>query len=203
MTRGGPTRLQNPSTGRRRTEGGSAAIETAIVLGLLITLVIGAFEYGMAFRNWLTISSASREGARVGSAAGDLVSPIPNAGGADCMILEAVSAALQNVPSEEVAEVWIYKSDASGRVAPAFVNRYRPKQDSDAPVNLTCNAAWARFGGNNWPEASRNNDGNGADRDWLGVAVIVDDRWETGLLWFRGSVRWRDDTVMRLEPDTD
>ena len=45
---------------------GSAAVEFAIVLPLLVTLVFGIVEFSILFYNKAMITNASREGARVG-----------------------------------------------------------------------------------------------------------------------------------------
>ncbi len=174
----------------KHDERGAAAIEAAMVTGLLLLLVLGSFEWGMALRNWLTVSAATREGARAAASAGDL-------GVADCRILEATSGALQNIPSEAVVEVRIYKSNTSGAVLASQV--YRPKQDDDDPVALTCSSAWFRTQ-NGWPPASRID--TGLNRDWVGVRVVFDHAWQTDFLWFTGTARWEDETVMRIEPET-
>ncbi len=174
----------------KRDERGSAAIEAAMVTGLLLLLVLGSFEWGMALRDWMTVSAASREGARAAASAGDLAA-------ADCRILEAASGSLQNIPSEAVVEVWIYESNTSGAVGAS--QRYRPKQDSDDPVALTCNSAWFQTL-NGWPPPSRVD--SGTNRDWVGVRVVFDHAWQTDFLWFTGTARWQDETVMRIEPET-
>jgi len=73
-------------------------VEFALVFGFLMTLALGAFEYGMAFRDWLSVTISSREGGRVAASAA-------NYGDADCVILEAATGALQSLTSGEVSEV--------------------------------------------------------------------------------------------------
>jgi hypothetical protein len=182
---------------RLREERGSAAIETALVIGVVLTIAIGAFEWGMALKDWITVTAASREGARIGGALGDE----PDA---DCMILEAAAGALQDIGNNQITRLRIYESDASGAVGASQL--YRPKVDTDLPSALNCNR-WVRIQ-NGWPETSRDNDGT--TRDWIGVAVEFDHDWHTGFLWFSGSVCdrgaggqtcWSQSTVMRVEPD--
>ncbi|MDH5294652.1 MAG: pilus assembly protein [Acidimicrobiia bacterium] len=169
-------------------ERGAATLEMALVAGLLLMLVLGSFEWGMALRDWMTVSSATREGARAASSAGSLPE-------ADCRALEAVASALQEIPSEDIAEVWIYLTDPSGTVR--ALQQFRPKQDTDDPVALECGAAWFKVL-NGWPPAIRNDAER--NRDWLGVRVVFDHTWKTNFLWFSGTVRWSEDTVMRIEP---
>ncbi len=48
-----------------RETGGVAIIEFALVLPLLLMVMIGIFEFGFAFREFLLVTSAAREGARM------------------------------------------------------------------------------------------------------------------------------------------
>lgn len=168
---------------------GAAAVEAAFMISLvLVPLVIGAIEFGFAFDDWLTVSSSSREGARAAAAAGDESS-------ADCVILEASSGALQGIDDDRVQAIWIYKQTNGGGVGNKQV--YRPALPTDAPASLRC-GTWFPVE-TNYEPASRDN--TGTTRDWVGVRVVFDHDWKTGILWFSGSVQWQDDTVMRLEPD--
>ena len=51
---------------------GAAAVEFALILPCLLALVFGIFQFGIAFNNWITISNAAREGARLASIEGVL-----------------------------------------------------------------------------------------------------------------------------------
>jgi Flp pilus assembly protein TadG len=53
-----------------RREEGAAAVEFAIVAGLLFMLVFGLIEYGIAFFQMQSLRSATREGARVAAVGG-------------------------------------------------------------------------------------------------------------------------------------
>jgi hypothetical protein len=181
----------------RRGERGAAAVETAMVLGLLLTIALGAFEWGMALRDWMTVTAASREGTRIGASAG-------NTTGADCLILEATAGALHNIADDQVVRIRIYKSDTSGTIGSSQV--YRPSVDTDNPASLKC-GTWYPVQ-QSWPESSRDN--QGSTRDWLGVQVEFDHDWTTGFMWFSGSVCnrgagpancWKQSTVMHIEPD--
>jgi len=61
----GETKLWRPF---RRSSEGSAAVEFAIILNLLLLLVLGMLEFGLAFSIKQVIINASREGARYGIA---------------------------------------------------------------------------------------------------------------------------------------
>ncbi len=174
---------------RGAEDDGSAAVEFALIFMTLLMLAIGAFEYGMAFRDWLSVTAATREAVRVGAAAGDTVD-------ADCLILEAAAGALQAINSGDVSELWIYESDSSGALG-SNQQRYRPALPTDDPATLRCGTWYPIM--QTWPEASRDNDG--AVRDWIGVRIIFDHQWITGFLWWNGTTQWTDDAVMHLEPD--
>jgi Flp pilus assembly protein TadG len=50
----------------RRNEAGTSVVEMAIVLPLLLLLVFGIGEFGIAFTRWNSLTNATREGAREG-----------------------------------------------------------------------------------------------------------------------------------------
>jgi len=56
-----------------KNEKGASAVEFALILPLLIMLVFGIVQFGIAFNNYITITHAAREGARI--AAVDLNNP--------------------------------------------------------------------------------------------------------------------------------
>jgi len=49
----------------RRSETGTALIEAAITLPLLLLMSVGVFEFGRAYQTWQVITNAAREGARI------------------------------------------------------------------------------------------------------------------------------------------
>jgi len=49
-----------------KNQKGQAMVEFAIVLPILLLLVMGIFQFGMMLNSYITISNASREGARAG-----------------------------------------------------------------------------------------------------------------------------------------
>lgn len=52
-------------------EDGAAAVEFALIVGLLAMLVFGMMEYGLAFWQIQSLRAATREGARVAAVGGD------------------------------------------------------------------------------------------------------------------------------------
>jgi len=167
---------------------GTATVESAFIISLvLVPLLIGAIEFGFAFRDWLSVSAATREGARVATAA----TTLPNA---DCLTLEATAGALTAVDDDQVQQVWIYKSNSSGAVGQK--QNYRPALPTDNPATLVC-GTWVRLE-NAYPPASRDN--SGSTVDFVGVRVVFSHDWITNFPGFSGIATWQDDTIMRIEP---
>ena len=50
----------------RRTEAGTSVVEMTLVLPLLLLLVFGIGDFGIAYTQWNSLTNAVREGARVG-----------------------------------------------------------------------------------------------------------------------------------------
>jgi len=70
-----------------QTERGATLVEMAIVLPLLLRLAIGLMEMGIATKEYLTVSTAVRDGVRVAALAG-------NDPDADCAVLREVGSIL-------------------------------------------------------------------------------------------------------------
>ena len=170
-------------------EGGSAVVETAVVLSLLLVLSIGAFEWGMAFRDWLSVSSATREGARVAASAGKFTD-------ADCAVLEATVGSLLSIDEARIQFVDIYKADSTGGLT-VDVQTYRPDNPDDLEESLVCED-WFPVA-TTYPPTERDN--IGAERDWIGVRLVFTHSWKTGLFWWSDGVTWSDRTVILMEPD--
>jgi Flp pilus assembly pilin Flp len=97
------TRLLQRS--RRTRERGAAAVEFAIVLPVLVLLLVGIFEYGLLFREKLTIASAAASSARTGATMGTRDE-------ADLAILQAVEVGLYDqVNTSVLIKVDIFKAD--------------------------------------------------------------------------------------------
>lgn len=50
---------------------GATLVEAAVVYGLLFLTLFAVVEFGLAFKDWLSVSHAAREGARAGATYGD------------------------------------------------------------------------------------------------------------------------------------
>lgn len=178
---------------RRRTrfgtgDKGATLVEAALVIPLLLMIAIGSAEVGLTFVDWMSVSNATREGARVGSAAG-------NSADADDLILQVVARASCNINNGRLVQVRVFESDANGdQVDPARQNVYPVASMSCQPFSVTWGTATV-----NWPSTSRSTDIG--DLDYLGVEVRFEHDTVTGLFPIFNTT-WNDRTVMRLEPTT-
>lgn len=63
-----------------RSERGTAILETALTLPLLLLVSVGIFEFGRAYQTWQVLTNAAREGARLavinGSTDSDVVTRV-------------------------------------------------------------------------------------------------------------------------------
>lgn len=172
-------------------------VEFSIVFGMLLMLALGTFEYGMAFRDWLSVTVSAREGGRVAASAGTYSD-------ADCIVLEAAAGALQSLNSGDIEQIHIYESSSTGSYPgtnSSLNRRYRPAATGDDPVDLVaCGGSdWFPIHlGSDWDPTDRDNTGDNAD--WIGVRVQFGHEWMTDFLWWNGTASYSDDAVFRLEP---
>lgn len=195
---------------RRRGDRGAALVEMILFTPILVMIAIGILEFGLAWRDSITLSSTTRAGARVGSNAG-------NDRMADYNTLLAIESAVASIPDARINRVVIYRSTRTdGTVPPDCTtsatginlgptstqcNVYTGAQlaslspTSFGTTGTTCsNAALDRF----WCPLGRQSQ-QAVGADYLGVWVSVSHPWATHI--FPGSgLTITDHAVMRLEP---
>lgn len=190
---------------RRDKDSGATLIEASLVFPILILIVIGILELGMLFKDYLSVSYLSREGARIGALAGD--DP-----GADCAVLLGIqNLATTDILSRMSAPVHIFKASNSGTVAEgpnvATYDASRPPQctvPGNPADSWTVTTVWV-------PQACptptvagfscrQTAVGSSVRPDIIGVRIRVTHNWITGFPPFRGSVQIDETTVTRLEP---
>ena len=192
-----------------RNDRGQATIEMALLLTLLIMpLVFGLVEMGFLFSTHLTISAATREGARMGSNLANGGNPLgcgagqsPNAASVDPQIVASVERSLTGAGSEitlaNVTQIRIFQATASGAETPGKVNVWTynlnagPVIDGN-PLDFTLS------GSAGWTACSRN---NVVPADSVGVTVRYNYQPKTPLRYFLPGVgTWglSDATVMVL-----
>jgi len=191
MTRWLRDRLRRRANGER----GVAVVEMAIIAPVLILLVIGAVEFGLAFMDRHTVSGASNSAARTGGTAGQDAY-------ADIAILDALVAGFgATFDPTKLTQVEVYRGDGSGGKDTSNVNTYlyvggpcpwQPCPDPDV-------SGWA-YGGP-WVPSTRDTTLDSDGLDTLGIELTYNHYWISGVLG-TGPQTWIEDTQIRLEPDT-
>ncbi len=173
-------------------------MEFAIVSPVLILIVFGIIEYGLLFRDYLTVANTTRTGARVGSAAGSIAS-------ADFEILQSLKQAAAALPggAGAIQTISIFKSSASGGELPSgcqtgsvsgACNVYTSADLTRPITDFGCaGSAPDRF----WCPTVRS-DVQSAGLDYVGVYIETEHDFLTSM--FGSSKSLEDTVVMRLEP---
>lgn len=191
---------------RRRTdsEKGAVMVEFAVVALMLVALVAGTFDFGMAWRTGLEVNEGARSGARVGSGQGTNTT-------ADFSVVTSVQATLDSsglLPNVE--RLIIYHSDTpDGAVPPACmepvpggpctvldgaqVRAFPTTEIGTINVETGCIIDSLH---SSWCPASRNSVQLSAD--YLGVSIKVRHAYTFKLLGDSTAVERS--AVMRLEP---
>lgn len=96
-----PGALRRHRSGSR--EDGAVALETAVVSMMLIIVLMGIVEASFFFKDWITVSSASRAGARMGASQAKSASFATTTA-------DQVTNSISGLPATSLAslEVWIY-----------------------------------------------------------------------------------------------
>lgn len=185
----------------RLGERGAALVEMAIVLPLLVLLVFGIIEYGLLFKEKLTIAAAATSSARTGATMGTRAE-------ADFAILQALEAGLYDqVDTGVLISVDIFKAVPTTGVKTTFVNTYTYEPSNPACKWDPCpDPAPGNFEGygvpGNWPPADRVTTllPGGGGLDVLGIEVIYHHSAVTNLI--PGVERdFAELARVRLEPD--
>jgi len=178
-----------------RRERGASMVEVGILVPFLLVLGIGLAEVGFLIIDYITVTNASRSGARTGSAAADVA-------GADDLILNVVEEASCNLRFGNLESVTIYRAEPDGSkpLDPDLINEYvNPGNLSSLDCNLDTHGLAAGPGCCNWDPADR--DRVPPDFDTLGVEVVFSHETITGLFGFL-AIDWTETAIMQIEPDT-
>ena len=174
----------------RRNDHGATIVEFAIVMPLLLLLMIGILEVGVAFYDYLTIERATLEGVRTASFTGRAVD-------ADCQTVKNVVTAFPGGFLDRVQQIEIYHADANGNQIIAQTNTWQYNGGIDP---YDCAASWnvAEF----WPSTGRQTvAGPSAPLDIIGVRIRMDRNWISNFPPFTGSYTVDERSILRLEPE--
>lgn len=203
------TRLWALRRRRRAGDRGAALVEMILFTPILVMIAIGILEFGLAWRDSITVAGATRAGARVGSNAG-------NDRLADYNTLLAVQAAIASVPNSRINRVVIYKSTTTDGAVPSACTTTTAQgiNSGSTQCNVYTGAQLAslnvaNFGTTgsscsstawdvNWCPLNRQSQ-QAVGADYLGVWVSISHPYVTKV--FPGSgLTIKDSAVMRLEP---
>ena len=117
------------STRARRARGdrGAVLVEAAFVLPILLTLVFGIDEFGFAWRDKISVETATRAGARTASNLGPTAQ-------ADYNTLQTVLSAVSSIPTANIDLIIIFDATTSGTPS-ATCLAGTPVANNSAPPN--------------------------------------------------------------------
>jgi Flp pilus assembly protein TadG len=161
----------------------------AMIFPIVLLVLFAIIELGVGFRDYLSISNAAREGARVASAMGDDAN-------ADCIVVQTVAEQITVASSiDNLQRMEIFRANASGNQIPSATNIYTFVGTDP----LDC-GHWS--GVVTWPAATRNVVAGGATPlDIVGVRLLYTHSWLTGFPPFSGQFTINESTISRLEPE--
>jgi Flp pilus assembly protein TadG len=57
--------MRKIKTRKIKDQAGASAVELALIMPLLVMILFAIFQFGIAFNNWISLTHAAREGARL------------------------------------------------------------------------------------------------------------------------------------------
>jgi len=183
-------------------------VEITMVIPLLVFLMLGTLEIGMAWSDAQVVTQAARSGART-------VTQLPEEELADQQALLAVQAAFSQ-QSISAVQVTIFEADVDGNPTTSCdgttpvsggqpCNIYTLSDISFTALTDTdlwgCNQSGRTMAvDDNWcPSDASNRNPAQASATWIGVRVVAERQWLTGFFG-NGTQTISETAVMRLEP---
>jgi hypothetical protein len=159
---------------------------------LLLVLILGMAELGLAFKERLAISAATERGARIGATVGSDEL-------ADFLILEATLAGLlDEINPTNLSNIIIYEADQAGNMTGnQSVYSYSGANPS-CPWVPCPKPGEPGFGYGAWGSPT-NRDASLPNPTILGIQVNYQHPWLSGFV-FRDPANWSEDARVRLEP---
>lgn len=164
------------------SERGATLVESAITLGLVLTIVFALAEFGLGFRSWLALNHAAREGARAAAT-------FSNDSRSDIEALRNVESALAGLSAVDIRWVKIY-DDATG-----VGTFYLPSTDSCGWSPCPDPDVYG-YAVPVWDPSSRDVVAPFTDR--VGVEIAYTHHWVTGM--FRDTSDFEANVVFQIEP---
>jgi hypothetical protein len=180
-----------------------------LVTPILFMFVLGIIEMSLLMRDTVATTSAVRVGGRVASVSAGAgpgvcqasASPPPCAPANTPALAQAAADAIQRagsaMPKDRIEYLLVYKANAGGYPLPT------------GNTGLTCSTSCVRFvwdsglnkfryAGGSWVSTTINACVNHANRDTVGVAMVAEHPWITGV--FGDGVDLAERSVMNFEP---
>ena len=188
-------------TRRRRSERGASLLEAAIASVVVMSVIFGVIEFGLAFKDYLSMSAAVRDAARVASTYGTTTAT-------DYTILQSIKTRMPAVSTTQIQAVVVFKAaNASSTITSvnstcmtasvANVCNFYTSTDIARPSSDFTGASGAPDG--SWPPSARKDKLSGPP-DYVGVWVKISHTGLTGFLSL--SKNYTDQVIMRIEPAT-
>ncbi len=194
-------------------EHGQSLVEFSMIVPVFLILLLGILEMGFAFDHLLTISYASREGARTGAALAD-GEKLTNCADVDKYVVSAVERVLTSDGSPvrthlaDIGSIRVFKADSSGGEA-GPVSVWTPSMDvagNGTGVTVDGRALHFAQASSSWGPCSRSNATNNPDS--IGIRIAYTYRAVTplaGIMRFIGgsgsaTLAMTDRSVMALNP---
>jgi Flp pilus assembly protein TadG len=185
------SQAKSPENGAR-SQRGATIVEAAIVFPLLILIIIGIMEIGLAFKDYLTVSYISREAARVGALAG-------NDADADCSILRGIGTVATAGDLDRITSVQIFKAGVNGAQGITNTATFSGGDPSLCHVPAQPGDTWT-INPVGWVATTRKTTVGTQPLDIIGVRIIMTHDWITNFGPFRGTINIDESTITRLEP---
>jgi hypothetical protein len=182
--------------------------EAAIISPLFFALLFGVIEMGILFRDHLTITNATRDGARTAAASGNDVD-------ADWRVLQTINQSAAAADEFDIKRIVIFKASSTsdqptatckaGTAVDGVCNVYtaadfaRPQSDFDCS-NILLDKRFCPFGPASPAGPPYYRDTRMSALGYIGVYVELRHRYVTG--FFGSAITIRDTTVVRIEPRT-
>jgi len=183
---------------RNNRDRGAVMVEMAIVVPIFILLVFGMLEFGLAFKNKLTMAHAANQATRSATVLG-------NDAGADIEILKAFEKGLVGAASVDwIVSIDIFRANADG--SKGVYDRYTVDADGVPcdwdPCPDPAIVDPVVYGSpDDYPPCSRDISLDPSDGvDTIGIEVTYTHTWVTGVLGFSQQT-WTETSMGRMEPD--
>src|ERR1019366_3107966 len=178
-----------------RSDSGAVAVETALVMSVLVMLLFGIVDSSFLFKDAVSVSAAARAGARMGASQ-------PRVWNFAQAAADQVTNSLYDLNPALLQSVWVYKTTSTGASAGL------PDSGSFASCTTCVKFVWqastsslsssAPGGSDNWAYTSQNACAGDPARDVLGVYVKYKHRSPLG--FFFNNMMISESTVMWIEP---